>query len=125
MELEIYLKCMVACLLGNVVHAAFKFQSLYTDYKKANAPYTFLQFLKDEKVVLVVNAIASFGLVYLIDELVLGSSYIANKVKILFFFVGLTGSYVALQIKSVGKDKLRAIVDRKTNIADAVTESRE
>lgn len=113
MNTEVYIKCVVSCLIGNIVHAAFKFQSMYVDYKRAKVQYTLLQFLKDEKVVLIVNAIASFGLVYLIDELIIGSSYIANKVKILFFFVGLTGSYIALQIRSVGKERLRSILGKK------------
>lgn len=118
MSLEIYFKCLVACLLGNICHAAVTFIKLYREYKTANERYTFLQFLKDEKAVLAVNGVLSFALVYLADEFVAGSDFIMNKVKILFFFVGITGSWLALTIRSVGKKRIQAIIDRKTNIAD-------
>ena len=121
MSLEIYFKCVIACLLGNVCHIAIKYNSLYTDYKKANVEYSFAQFLKDDKVSLLFNALLSFALVYLADEFVVQSDFIMNKIKILFFFIGITGSYLTMQIRSVGKRKLRSIVDEKTNIADLVS----
>jgi hypothetical protein len=121
MNLELYAKCVIACLLGNICHIAIKYNSLYVDYKKANVNYGFRQFIKDDKRALIVDAILSFAAVYLIDEFVIASDWILDKVKIFFFFVGLTGSYLVMQLLSVGKDKFRQIIDFKTDKADGIT----
>ena len=120
MNAEIYFKCVFACLIGNLVHIAIKYNALYIDYKKANEKYTFGQFLSDDRVALIVDGVLSFALVYLADEFVIDNEWLMNKIKLLFFFVGVTGSYVTLTLMSVAKKKFREVIDKKSNISDAV-----
>lgn len=116
------MKCVVACLIGNICHVAWKFHGLYVDHKKANEHYSFGQFLKDDKVPLIVDLILSFALVYVADEFIVDNEWIMNKIKIVFLFIGFTGSYITMQLMSVGTKKFRAMIDEKSNIADGKRE---
>jgi hypothetical protein len=80
--------------------------------------FTFRQYFKDDGYAIFVDFLFSFAVVYIVDELIIESEWLMNKIKIFFLFVGFTGSYVIMQIMSVAKKKFRAVVDTKTNIAD-------
>lgn len=118
---ELYIQCVIACLIGNVLHIAFKFFSLWKNHKKANLEFSFGKFLKDDKFAIVVDFIASFAIVYVIDEWLSFNEYIIGKIKSIFIFIGFTGSYVILLLMSVAEKKFRAAIDHKTNISDATT----
>lgn len=117
---EVYIQCLIAALIGNLIHIGVKIVSLAKDHKLANLEFSFIGYLKDDKWALIVDLLSSVGLVYIIDEW-LNDEWIAGKVKSIFFFVGFTGSYVVLQLMSVAKKKFRAAIDHKTNIADQVS----
>lgn len=120
MDAEIYFKCVAACLLGNLCHIAVKYNALAIDYRKANEEYSFKHFLRDDKRALVIDLLLSFALVYVADEFVIESEWLMNKIKIVFLFIGYTGSHVILQLMSVGKEKFRGIIDAKTDKADGI-----
>ena len=120
MTTELYIHCFIACLIGNIVHVAFKIKSLTDDHKIANLQFSLWEYLKMDKWALLLDIIASFALVYIIDEWLDMDSRIISKIKTLFFFVGLTGSYVVLTLTSVAKKRFRAAVDHKTNKADEI-----
>lgn len=117
---EIYLKCVLACLIGNILHVAFKIRSLSVDHKAANLQFSFGKYIKDDKIALIVDALSSFGLVYLADEWLDFDERILGKIKSIFIFVGFSGSYIVMQLMSVATAKFRAAVDFKTNKSDAL-----
>jgi len=116
---EQWFECLVACIVGNLLHVCFKIFSLNKDYKKANMEFSIVQYFKDDKWALIMDVAASFALVYLADEW-LGEigNYALSKIKSVFVFIGFTGSYVILQAMSVAKKRFRTVVDAKSNIAD-------
>jgi len=116
---EQYLQCVIACLIGNIIHLFFKIRSLAKDHKIANLEFSFPQYIKDDKWAIIMDFVSSFGLVYIADEWLgdLGS-YAIGKMKSIFVFVGFSGSYVILQSMSVAKSKFRKAVDFKTNKSD-------
>jgi len=120
---EQYIDCLIACLVGNLLHVAMKILSLSKDYKKANMDFSILSYIKDDKYGLITDLGASFILVFLADEWMgdLGN-YAIGKMKSIFVFVGFSGSYVILQMMSVAKEKFRKAVDEKSNIADGVNQ---
>lgn len=120
MTAELYLQCFIACFIGNLTHIAFKVKSLSDDHKIANLQFSFIEYLKMDKWALLLDVAASFALVYIIDEWLDMDSRIISKIKTLFFFVGITGSYAVLQLTSVAKKRFRAAVDHKTNKADEI-----
>lgn len=115
---EIYYQCVLACLIGNLLHIAFKVRSLAVDHKIANLQFSVGKYIKDDKWALIVDAASSFALVYLADEWLDFDERILGKIKSIFVFVGFTGSYVVLQVMSVAKRKFRSAVDFKTNKSD-------
>ena len=118
---ELYTQCVIACLIGNVLHVCFKILSLWRNHKKANLEFSFASYFRDDKIPLMVDFLASFAVVYIIDEWLSFNEFIIGKIKSIFIFVGFTGSYVIMLLMSVSEKKFRAAIDHKTNIADQVT----
>ena len=117
---EIYFKAVSACLIGNIFHIAAKVLMLWKDHKNANEPFHFGQYLKDDKVPIIIDGIFSFGSVYLLDEFTVYVPWALGYVKAFFVLWGFGGSYLILNLLSRSDRKLRAVIDIKTNIADAV-----
>jgi len=121
MTRELYLQCVIACLIGNILHVFVKILSLRKDHKIANLEFSFLGYLKNDWLALLFDVIASFVIVYLVDEWLSFNEFIIGKIKTMFVFIGYTGSHVILQLMSVAKKKFRLAVDYKTNISDRET----
>lgn len=115
---ELYFQCVIACLIGNIIHIAFKVRSLAVDHKVANLQFSLGTYLKDDKWALIVDALSSFGLVFVADEWLDMDPRIISKIKTIFVLVGFSGSYVILQLMSVAKSKFRQAVDFKTTKSD-------
>lgn len=120
MTQELYIHCFIACIIGNILHVALKIKSLQEDYRIANLEFTVGGYIKQDKWALIVDIIASFAMVYLVDEYLDMDSRIIGKIKTIFVFVGFTGSYVILLIMSVAKKRFRAAVDHKTTLIDTI-----
>ena len=118
---ELYIQCVIATLIGNVLHIAFKILFLWKSHKKANLQFTLAGYFKDDMWPLIVDFLASFAIVYIVDEWLSFNEFIIGKIKSIFIFVGFTGSYVLLLFISVAEKKFLAAVDHKTNIADKET----
>lgn len=118
MTLTLYIHCVIACLIGNILHVGFKIISLQKDHKIANLEFSVGKYLSEDKWALLMDVFASFAVVYLIDEFLEMDSRLIGKIKTVFVFVGFTGSYVILQVMSVAKSNFRKAVDYKTNQAD-------
>lgn len=110
---------MVATLIGNILHIAFKIYSLWKNHKKANLEFSIGKFFKDDKWAIIVDFMASFALVYVVDEWLNFNEYIIGKIKSIFVFIGFTGSYVITLAMGVAERKFRAAIDHKSNIADS------
>lgn len=120
MTTELYLKCFIACLIGNVLHVLVKILSLQKDHKVANLEFSVGKYLKEDKWALITDVFASFVLVYVVDEILSIDARLLSKIKLVFIFVGFSGSYVVLQIMSVAKSNFRKAVDFKTTKADQI-----
>jgi len=118
MTLQLYIHCVIACLIGNLLHVGFKILSLQKDHKVANLEFSVIKYLREDKWALLMDVFASFAVVYIIDEFMEMDSRLIGKIKTIFIFVGFTGSYVILQIMSVAKSNFRKAVDFKTTQAD-------
>lgn len=115
---EQYVACVIACLIGNVVHVCCKIYSLSTDSKKANVEFSFLHFVALDKWALIVDLVVSLAIVYLADEWLDLDSRIISKIKSIFFFVGFSGSYIVFLVMSRAQDLVRKRIDEKTNEID-------
>jgi hypothetical protein len=118
MTTDIYIKCVIACLIGNVCHIIWKILTLHRDYKKANEVFTIKKYFANDWPPILADLAFSFAVVWAADEIVMHSDYLMNKVKIVFLFVGFSGSVVFHSLMSASEKKFRQIVDSKTNELD-------
>lgn len=93
------------------------------DHKVANLEFSIGKYIRNDKYALIVDALASFALVYLADEWLDFDDRITGKLKSIFVFVGFTGSYVILQMMSVAKANFRKAVDHKTSQSDKLDDT--
>lgn len=113
---EIFVKCFIASLLGNLIHIGYKIVSLQSDYKKAKIEFSLPRYFKDDWIALAFNFFCSMIWVYVIDELVSHSSWVLDKIKLIFIAVGFMGSYAVMYPLSRAKKRFRMIIDEKTSI---------
>lgn len=120
MTREIYVDCVIAALIGNVIHIIFKIMSLAKEHKTSNIEFTLKGYWKDDMWVIIGDIASSFVLVFIVDEWVVDEQYawVLDKIKTVFVFVGLTGSYLVMYFFSVATKKLQRAIDHKTSIAD-------
>lgn len=121
MTTELYIQCVVACLIGNILHVLVKIRSLQQDHASTNLEFSVGKYIREDKWALIVDVFASFALVYLIDEFLDLDSRLMGKIKTIFVFVGFSGSYVILQIMSVAKKNFRAAAGYKAKEQDTAT----
>lgn len=106
--------------LGVLIHCLIKANSLLTDASKANVRFTIKDYI--EKDWLGISLSLTVVLIWLLifPEVASARPNIINFVRISFGAMGLFGSYIIQSIFSRGKTYIRSIIDKKTNIADAV-----
>lgn len=109
-----YVQCIIASLIGMVIHVLAKFQALKKDYKVGNGIYTFKQFCKDDWIALSIDVTSCVGIIYVFDEWSGWTPWIISKMKTIFVFVGIGSSWIVMTIASKAKDKLRLYIDKKT-----------
>lgn len=120
MTRELYIDCVLAALIGNVIHIIFKIMSLAKEHKVSNVEFTLKGYWKDDKWVIIGDLASSFVLVFVVDEWVIEEKYawVLDKIKTVFVFVGWTGSYLVMYFFSVATKKLQGAIDYKTSQAD-------
>lgn len=110
-----YLDIACACLLGNIIHILYKAVSLRNDNKAQGKPYSFWQYIIDDRLPIIFDLACSFAIAYLAEEW-LGDigNYAMGKLKSLFFFVGFFASYILLQGLSKAKKNFRSTIKEQT-----------
>jgi hypothetical protein len=121
---EVYIHCFIACLIGNVIHILALARSRYVDYDKLNEKLPFGEFLVKEKWGILLDFFGSMGIVYAADEWIVDNPFIMGKIKTLFIFIGITGSWAIMQLVSRTKKNFRGTLDTKSNIADYGTDKK-
>lgn len=112
---EIFVKCFIASLLGNLIHIGYKIVSLKSDYAKAKIEFSLGMYFKDDWIALAFNFFCSMIWVYAVDELVSHSSWVLERIKLIFIAVGFMGSYAVMYPLSRAKKRFRILIDEKTS----------
>lgn len=113
---------LLACgLLGVIVHCLFKAKDLIDYALKANIDYGINDYLKKDWFA-VSMSLCSVAIWFLIFGEV-GAKYpkIIDFIRCSFILMGWFGSYIAQKFFSRGKSYISDIIDKKTNIADALS----
>jgi hypothetical protein len=113
------IELLIPGILGILFHVfVIKVASAKIKSKAANISFSFVQYLKDERVVILGNLICVCMLIVGLDELIGLKPAVAKIIKWLFFFVGISGSSIFMFAFSIADKKIRGVIDAKTNIAD-------
>ena len=115
---ETYVKCVIACLIGNLLHILIAVSKRFKKDRAANIPFSVWQYIKDDKVVFICDAAFSFVIVFIFDEWGEFTPWFMDKAKTFFLFVGFTGSSVFNAMLSVSEKKFIGYVDRASDVAE-------
>lgn len=118
MSHEIYLKCVIACLIGNLLHILAACMMRFREHRLSNIPFSLGRYIRDDKWVFISDAAFSFAVVYIFDEWASVTPWFMEKAKTFFIFVGFTGSYVFNLMLSNSKKKFLGYVDRSSDVAE-------
>ncbi len=119
MEVLIYI---IAGLLGVFIHSCLRANSLVKDAKTANIPFTVRDYLEKDFLGIAVSVGMVFVWLLIFPEVAKVRPNVLIFTRITFFAMGLLGSYIAQIVFSKAKGYIRSIVDKKTNIADNITD---
>lgn len=106
--------------LGVFVHCLFKAKSLITDAQKANVKFTVRDYIEKDWFGISISLTMVVIWFLIFPEIASVRPNIVGFVRISFGAMGLFGSYIIQSVFSRGKSYIRNVIDKKTNIADAV-----
>lgn len=119
---EQYVHMVIAATIGIIIQLMIKANRLRAKARACNEPFSFLKWFKDDWIILTLNILSPYVVVYLFDEWAMSGDELEGKwaryIKTLFVFVGFSGSAVLMGFFSVADKKFNKVIDTKTNIAD-------
>lgn len=117
-----YINFAIAGTLGILFHLfAIKLPSVKRRAYVANHDFSVAEYFKDDWIAIVASFVGLAGWIVCYDELIGYKPEVARMAKFLFFFVGVTNNSVSMALISIATNKVMAVIDIKTNIADGVT----
>ena len=114
---EQWIEIFIACIIGNIIHILTKIRGLQKDHKNEDMEFSLKKYFRDDKWALIGDLVGSLAIVYAADEwLGMFGNYFMDKVKTLFIFVGMGGSFVISHVFGAAKDRFRREVKIKREI---------
>jgi len=121
MEFQIYLKCVIAGILGIIAHIVFlKLPAVKKRSLAANKPFSVAEYFKDDWLAILGSFLTVVICVYLLDEIIGYNPSFFRYVKYGFLFIGYTGSSVLIGILGKADPKILTKVDKATNELDDI-----
>ncbi len=121
----LYLKCIVALILGLAIHTGTKFNEVKALHTTANETLTFKSFLRSAIVSHIINLSSVVLWLLILPDLirqfpkVKDSEYLANIAHIGgCALIGYANSSIILKVFGAGTKYVMEVIDKKTNIAD-------
>ncbi|SRR5260221_7680687 len=119
MNFNFYFLCFLSGLIGIFFNIfAVKIPAVKKAAKVGNAPFSYTAYFQDELAALLASFLTVIAFLILLDEVVAYQPAILPYLKVAFFFVGFTGASIVIALLGKAQDKINAIVDVKTDIAD-------
>jgi len=116
---SIYLDCLIGGLIGILCHVfLLKLPALKKRAEKANTSFSVTAYFKNDWLTLAGSLITVVVVIFVLDELLAFKPGVAKWLKFFFIFIGYTGSSILQGIFSKTENRIQAIVDKKTDVAD-------
>lgn len=111
----------IAALLGLIFVTLAKISSVKKDFKVANQSFVLKKFFEDEITAIGMSVTVIILMAITVNEWVHIRQGAADYVRIIFALGGAIGSWAFLLILGKSRKYIRNIVDKKTNIADGIS----
>lgn len=118
MDIKMYGACFAVALVGMALQTVLKIDSLQKKARAANVKFGPQDYFKNDWLSIAASILTIILFLMFLDNLLKWKPAIIDFVKILFAFVGYTGSDIASRLFSVVNNKINSIIDVKTNKAD-------
>lgn len=115
---------LIAALLGLLFVVLHKIQATKKDFAVANQPFVLKKFFEKELVAILMSVIVIILMAITVQEWMYVSPTVENYVTIIFALGGAIGSWAFLLFLGGSKKFIRQVIDKKTNIADGLTEDK-
>jgi hypothetical protein len=113
-----YIILFVIGTLGQIFHLVTKAQSVKESAKVGNALFDYVTFLKDEAMAIISTLTMLVICICLVDSFLVYQPSAQPYLKVIFVFLGYTGSSLLISAMGKAQTRVNAIIDEKTNIAD-------
>ena len=115
---------LIAALLGLLFVILHKIQATKKDFNVANQPFVLKKFFEKEFVAILMSIIVIVLMAITVDEWMYVHPSVENYVTVIFALGGAIGSWAFLLFLGGSKKFIRQVIDKKTNIADAITDDK-
>lgn len=123
MNLILLIQCTAIGLIGLAIHVLLRLQKMKQLALKSNVTFSVNEYFKQESLSLIISLLVLIVSVMGIDELINWQPYILKFVKWFFLVIGFAGDNIVFAFLSKTEKWLLEKIDRKTNIADGITEN--
>jgi hypothetical protein len=121
MTLYVYLECFAVALVGMALHTALKMKSLQDKARLANVEFKLRNYFAQDWLSITASILTIILFLFFIDNILKWKPSVLDYLKILFGFIGYTGSDIASRLFSVVNKKINTAIDYKTTVADEQT----
>lgn len=118
MNMQLYIECFVVAVLGMALQTILKIKSLQEKAKAANVKFSVGDYFKNDWGSVAASLITIIMFLFFIDNILKLKPSIIDYIKLLFAFVGYTGSDIASKVFGVINKKINNAIDAKTTISD-------
>lgn len=119
MDIKMYGACFAVALVGMALQTVLKIDSLQKKARAANVKFGPADYFKNDWLSITASILTIILFLMFLDNLLKWKPAIIDFVKILFAFVGYTGSDIASRLFSVVNNKINSIIDVKTGKSDS------
>jgi len=115
---------LIAALLGLIFVILHKIQATKKDFNVANQSFVLKKFFEKEFVAILMSIIVIVLMAITVDEWMYVHPSVENYVTVIFALGGAIGSWAFLLFLGGSKKFIRQVIDKKTNIADAISDEK-
>lgn len=115
---------LLAAILGLIFVILHKMNSVKKDFYVANQPFVLSKFFQKELIAIIMSVVVIVLMAITVEEWMYVNPTVENYVTIIFALGGAIGSWAFLLFLGGSKKFIRGVIDKKTNIADAITDDR-
>lgn len=124
-QIIFYAVCLIAGVIGILLQALFKIQSLKKKAKAGNVEFSTKQYFQDDFIVLLTSFVIVIAAVFLLGDKGVKDyeDWYTNWPRACFILLGYSANDFGGRVLGQASAKINSVIDKKTDIADGKTKS--